>query len=156
MDVPAEYQTSSTEDVYARSDFPHVIHLHSPAIDGASVMTGTFSIGTSLRCVMNDVPTHDDLAHTMVTLIASVAKVLVDLPNEVSVQAVPEQGTTVLHLKVAPVDLGKIIGKQGRTARSIRTILGAASMKAQHRFSLDIQRGDPDAQAMQMEHSEAD
>ena len=82
----------------------------------------------------------------MMNLISAVARALVDSPHEVSVQAVPEQGATVLHLKVAPADLGKIIGKQGRTARSIRTILGAASMKAQHRFSLDIQRGDPNAE----------
>ena len=45
-----------------------------------------------------------------------------------------------LMLRVSESDLGKVIGKQGRTARSIRTILGAASMKAQHRFSLDIQQ----------------
>ncbi len=119
-------------------------------------MSGTISIETSLRCVMTDVPTLDPLAHTMMNLIASVAKALVDSPQEVSVQAVPDQGATVLHLKVAPADLGKIIGKQGRTARSIRTILGAASMKAQHRFSLDIQRGDPNAEAMQSQDHEGD
>ena len=92
---------------------------------------------------MNDVPTQDPLAHTMMNLIVAVAEALVDSPHEVSVHAIPDQGATILHLKVAPADLGKIIGKQGRTARSIRTILGAASMKAQHRFSLDIERGNP-------------
>jgi hypothetical protein len=45
---------------------------------------------------------------------------------------------TVLELKVAPSDLGKVIGKQGRTARSIRTILGAAGMKVNRRFTLEI------------------
>ena len=70
------------------------------------------------------------------------AKALVDHPDEVFVHSSDEIGGTVLMLRVAPADLGKVIGKQGRTARSIRTILGAASMKAQHRFSLDIQKGD--------------
>ena len=76
----------------------------------------------------------------MIELAAAMAKALVDLPEEVTVQAAPDGDGTVLLLRVAPADLGKVIGKQGRTARSIRTILGAASMKAQHRFSLDIQR----------------
>jgi predicted RNA-binding protein YlqC (UPF0109 family) len=76
----------------------------------------------------------------MIDLVTGMAKALVDLPDEVSVQAAPDNDGTVLLLRVAPVDLGKVIGKQGRTARSIRTILGAASMKAQHRVSLDIQR----------------
>ena len=52
--------------------------------------------------------------------------------------ALNEAGSVVLRLQVAPGDLGKVIGKQGRTARSLRTILGAASMKLKHRFSLDI------------------
>jgi hypothetical protein len=78
----------------------------------------------------------------MIDLVAGMAKALVDFPDEVVVQAAPENEGTVLLLRVAPADLGKVIGKQGRTARSIRTILGAASMKAQHRFSLDIQRAE--------------
>ena len=98
---------------------------------------------------MTDVSVQDPLAHTMMNLIASVAKALVDAPHEVFVHAVADGAATILYLKVAPNDLGKIIGKQGRTARSIRTILGAASMKAQHRFSLDIERGDPSAQSLE-------
>ncbi len=82
----------------------------------------------------------------MIELVANMAKALVDLPDEVSVQAAAENDGTVLLLRVAQVDLGKVIGKQGRTARSIRTILGAASMKAQHRFALDIQRSDDPAE----------
>ena len=78
----------------------------------------------------------------MIELVASMARALVDYPGEVSVEATPENEGTVLLLRVAPADLGKVIGKQGRTARSMRTILGAASMKAQHRFALDIQRID--------------
>ena len=90
--------------------------------------------------------TREDLTQSMIDLVAGMAKALVDFPDEVVVQAAPENEGTVLLLRVAPADLGKVIGKQGRTARSIRTILGAASMKAQHRFSLDIQRvGEPPA-----------
>ena len=91
---------------------------------------------------MTDVSIRDQLALSMIELVASMARALVDFPDAVSVEATPENDGTVLLLRVAPADLGKVIGKQGRTARSMRTILGAASMKAQHRFALDIQRVD--------------
>jgi len=71
-------------------------------------------------------------------LIKAIACTLVDKSEDVTVDAVTQGDSTVLRLKVAPADIGKVIGKQGRTARSLRTILGAASMKMQHRFSLDI------------------
>ncbi len=71
-------------------------------------------------------------------LIEDIAKALVDIPEEVSVREVEGEQVTVLELKVAPSDLGKVIGKQGRTARSIRTILGAAGMKLNRRFTLEI------------------
>ena len=74
----------------------------------------------------------------MKQLIEDIAKALVDIPEEVEVFTVEGEQTTVLELKVAPSDLGKVIGKQGRTARSIRTILGAASMKLHRRFTLEI------------------
>jgi len=74
----------------------------------------------------------------MKELIEEIAKVLVDKPEEVSVHAIEGEQTTVLELKVAQSDLGKVIGKQGRTARSIRTILGAAGMKLRKRFTLEI------------------
>jgi predicted RNA-binding protein YlqC (UPF0109 family) len=74
----------------------------------------------------------------MKQLIEDIAKALVDIPEEVEVNAVEGEQTTVLELKVAPSDLGKVIGKQGRTARSIRTILGAAGMKLNRRFTLEI------------------
>ena len=80
----------------------------------------------------------EELARSMTMLVEVIAKSLVDHPDSVTVVAELENDTTVLVLQVAPSDLGKVIGKQGRTARSIRTILGAASMKAQHRFALDI------------------
>jgi predicted RNA-binding protein YlqC (UPF0109 family) len=74
----------------------------------------------------------------MKQLIEDIAKALVDVPEEVSVNEVSGEQATVLELKVAPGDLGKVIGKQGRTARSIRTILGAAGMKLNRRFTLEI------------------
>ena len=74
----------------------------------------------------------------MKQLIEDIAKALVDIPEEVEVFTVEGEQTTVLELKVAPSDLGKVIGKQGRTARSIRTILGAAGMKLNRRFTLEI------------------
>jgi len=79
-----------------------------------------------------------DASRRMQDLIAGLAKALVDSPENVSVEVIPEATSTVLRLRVAANDIGKVIGKQGRTARSIRTILSAASMKLQHRFALDI------------------
>jgi hypothetical protein len=74
----------------------------------------------------------------MKQLIEDIAKALVDIPDEVVVQMVEGEQVTVLELRVAQSDLGKVIGKQGRTARSIRTILGAAGMKLNRRFTLEI------------------
>lgn len=79
-----------------------------------------------------------DPAPRMVQLISDVARSLVDSPDTVSVDAIPDGDGTILRLRVAANDLGKVIGRQGRTARSLRTILSAASMKLKHRFSLDI------------------
>ncbi len=59
-----------------------------------------------------------------------------------SVELIQDRDATVIRLRVAHQDIGKVIGKQGRTARSLRTILGAASMKLHHRFSLDIVEDD--------------
>ena len=74
----------------------------------------------------------------MKELIEQIAKALVDDPDQVSVHAIEGEQTTVLELRVAQSDLGKVIGKQGRTARSIRTILSAAGMKLKKRFTLEI------------------
>jgi hypothetical protein len=71
-------------------------------------------------------------------LIEFIAKSLVDKPDEVSVAEVEGEQTSVLELKVAKEDLGKVIGKQGRTAKAMRTILGAASTKAKKRSVLEI------------------
>ena len=67
-----------------------------------------------------------------------IAKALVDNPDEVAVTEVVGEQTTVLELRVSQPDLGKVIGKQGRTARAIRTLLGAAGMKLRKRFLLEI------------------
>jgi len=74
----------------------------------------------------------------MKELIEMIAKALVDSPEQVHVTVVEGEQTTVLELKVAQSDLGKVIGKQGRTARAIRTLLGASGMKLRKRFVLEI------------------
>jgi len=74
----------------------------------------------------------------MKQLVEDIAKALVDMPEEVVVRELNGEQVTVLELKVAPTDLGKVIGKQGRTARSIRTLIGAASMKLNRRYTLEI------------------
>jgi predicted RNA-binding protein YlqC (UPF0109 family) len=74
----------------------------------------------------------------MQTLILEIGRALVDETDAVLVEVMAATESTVLRLHVSPNDIGKVIGKQGRTARSLRTILSAASMKLHHRFSLDI------------------
>ena len=71
-------------------------------------------------------------------LIKEIAKALVDQPEEVSVIEIEGEQTSVIELKVAKEDLGKVIGKQGRNARAIRTILSAASTKLRKRAVLEI------------------
>jgi predicted RNA-binding protein YlqC (UPF0109 family) len=77
-------------------------------------------------------------------LVREIARALVDAPDAVQVESDSREENTVLRLKVAPQDVGKVIGKQGRTARSVRTILGAVSMKLHHRYTLDILEEDED------------
>jgi len=74
----------------------------------------------------------------MKELIEYIAKLLVDNPEEVSVTELEGEQTSVIELKVAKEDLGKVIGKQGRTARAMRTILSGASMKLKKRSVLEI------------------
>ena len=71
-------------------------------------------------------------------LIEFVSKALVDVPEEVSVTEIEGEQTTIVELKVNKSDLGKVIGKQGRTARALRTILNAASTKLKKRTVLEI------------------
>jgi predicted RNA-binding protein YlqC (UPF0109 family) len=72
------------------------------------------------------------------TLIEFVSKALVDMPDQVEVNEIEGEQTTVIELKVDKSDLGKVIGKQGRTARALRTILNAASTKLRKRSVLEI------------------
>ena len=71
-------------------------------------------------------------------LIEDIAKVLVDVPEEVVVREVVGEQVTVLELRVNPGDLGKVIGRHGRTADAIRILLGCAGMKLNRRFTLEI------------------
>ena len=74
----------------------------------------------------------------MQELVELIAKALVDDPDKVVVTQLQGEQTTILELKVAQEDLGKVIGKQGRTARAIRIILSAAGMKEKRRYNLEI------------------
>ncbi|RMF85579.1 MAG: KH domain-containing protein [Nitrospinota bacterium] len=74
----------------------------------------------------------------MKELVLYIAKALVDHPEQVEVEEVMGEKTTVIELKVAESDLGKVIGRQGKTARALGTILNAAATKAQKRAVLEI------------------
>jgi len=71
-------------------------------------------------------------------LIEQIARLLVDEPGQVSIEQVEEDDATVFELTVAERDLGKVIGKQGRTARALRNLLGAVGVKSGKRFVLEI------------------
>jgi predicted RNA-binding protein YlqC (UPF0109 family) len=75
---------------------------------------------------------------TVKELVELIAKSLVDNPDKVQVSQLDGEQTSILELKVAPEDIGKVIGKQGRNVQSIRVILGAAGMKLKKRFILEI------------------
>jgi predicted RNA-binding protein YlqC (UPF0109 family) len=74
----------------------------------------------------------------MKELVEAIARALVDHPEEVRVKSVDGQQATILELRVHPEDLGKVIGRQGRTAKAVRTLLGAAGMKLRKRYTLEI------------------
>ncbi len=71
-------------------------------------------------------------------LVEQIAKALVDAPDEVLVYQVEEDGETVIELEVAPADMGKVIGKHGRTVRAMRCLVNAAGIRLQKRFDLEI------------------
>ena len=81
----------------------------------------------------------------MKDLLEFLARSLVDNPEQVQVEETETADGVLLRLTVAKEDVGKVIGKQGRTARSVRTILGAVSMKLHHRYTLDIMEEDDEA-----------
>jgi len=74
----------------------------------------------------------------MRSLVEFLAKALVDDPSQVEVSEAGDDANKILKLKVAKADLGKVIGKKGRTARALRTVLGAAAQKVNRRFTLEI------------------
>ncbi|MEK7195431.1 MAG: KH domain-containing protein [Patescibacteria group bacterium] len=74
----------------------------------------------------------------MKQLIEDIAKALVDDPDKVSVTMVEGEQVTILELRVAKEDIGKVIGREGRMARSIRIIVGAVGMKEKRRYTLEI------------------
>lgn len=71
-------------------------------------------------------------------LLEQIAKALVDYPEEVEVREVEGERSIILELRVAPDDMGKVIGKQGRIARAIRTVIGAAAVKEEKRVVVEI------------------
>ena len=74
----------------------------------------------------------------MKELVEAIAKALVDNPDQVQVRAIEGEQVSVFELRVHASDVGKVIGRQGRTARAIRTILNAVGMKLRKRFTLEI------------------
>ncbi len=74
----------------------------------------------------------------MKDLIAMIARALVDRPGEVQVIEFLEDGETVMELEVAPEDIGKVIGRQGRTVRALRSLLATAAMKQRRRMVLEV------------------
>jgi len=74
----------------------------------------------------------------MKELVEAIAKALVDNPDKVHVRAIEGEQVTVFELRVHKSDLGQVIGRQGRTAKAIRTILSAVGMKLRKRFTLEI------------------
>jgi hypothetical protein len=83
-------------------------------------------------------------APDLVALFTAIAKSLVNAPDEVEVEAFPEDDSTVLEVYVADEDVTRLIGKGGRTARALRTILAAASEKMDERYTLDIVEDEED------------
>ncbi|MBN1552473.1 KH domain-containing protein [bacterium] len=74
----------------------------------------------------------------MKNLVESIIKSIVDNPSDVQVNEISGETTTIIELRVAPSDMGKVIGRQGRTAKAIRTILNAAGMRANRRMEFEI------------------
>jgi predicted RNA-binding protein YlqC (UPF0109 family) len=74
----------------------------------------------------------------MKELVEAIARSLVDHPDEVQVKVIEGSQVVVLELRVHPEDLGKVIGRQGRTAKAVRTLLGAGGMKVHKRYTLEI------------------
>ena len=80
----------------------------------------------------------------MKSLVEAIVKAIVDNPDDVNVNEVSGKMTTIIELRVAPADMGKVIGRQGRTAKAIRTILNAAGMRENRRLEFEIVNVDED------------
>jgi hypothetical protein len=85
-----------------------------------------------------DARTPDTRSPDTRTLVEQIAKSLVDAPDEVLVYQVEEDGETVIELEVAPDDMGKLIGKHGRTVRALRCLVNATGIRSQKRYALEI------------------
>ena len=85
-----------------------------------------------------DVSGFDESAEQLKELVVYLARALVDEPDQVEVQTLEEDRAIVLELSVAPDDLGKVIGREGRTARAMRTLLSATPIRENRRVVLDI------------------
>jgi predicted RNA-binding protein YlqC (UPF0109 family) len=129
------------EKEHRRQKARRALTLTLPELTNPRSQSSTVSVTndavTVYRCVCRGVPWSVG-GRWMKQLIEDIAKALVDIPEEVAVRMVEGEQVTVLVLKVAPSDLGKVIGKHGRLAQSMRTILGAAGKKLNRRFTLEI------------------
>jgi hypothetical protein len=114
---------------------PLELHIQQ---SGRQPLNGSFASNAGWRHSSEGFAMTKDELDEMQVLVTEIARALVDEPHAVEVQAVAREENTVLRLRVAPTDVGKVIGKQGRTARSLRTILSAVSTKLHHRYTLDI------------------
>ena len=114
-------------------------------------MTSDSNQQVSTRPHADDVKAQSSADNTH-QLITEIARALVASPEDVFVEAVEHNENTLLRLHVSHADIGKVIGKQGRTAHSMRTILSAVSMKYHHRYTLDIveREIDPDPQPIRL------
>jgi len=83
-------------------------------------------------------PTADVRTPDVRTMVEQIAKALVDKPEEVLVYQVEEDGETVLELEVSPDDMGKVIGRHGRTAKALRSLVSATGVRSQKRYVLEI------------------
>jgi len=101
-------------------------------------LEGEVAVPDVIRRQFGEVPLLSAEERVMKELILYIARSLVDKPDEVAVMEVEGEKTTVIELRVAQEDLGKVIGRQGRTARAMRTILNAAATKLKKRTVLEI------------------
>ncbi len=119
--------------------FPLCLHTRQAEASTSGISTARLGEMSSRRlCRWELFSLTEQVRYAMKDFVEFVAKGLVDKPEDVQVVEVEGEQGAVLELRVAKEDLGKVIGKQGRTARALRTLLGAASSKAHRRVMLEI------------------